>query len=639
MAAVLALLVTLEGWADDRGAGNREDVHVTVEQTEWGFDGKACAQTFVPLSVLLRNDSTAEFEGTLRLERLLRSETRIDAVIELPVYLGPVSSRWVQFCPFVAGDWELWQLSWKGGDGGPISVPTPTLGDRATVLLHDPELLPRPGGSLRRFSWDLFPSHVTALDGLRGVVLDRQPRWTGGRREAFFDWLRQGGRVYLLPDHSGQYPQFDGSLALLDRDLPSFRVGTGRVIRVAHSLEALDAETTSREILEDALSFRGAQPRGTVGGRGIFGEVRSLRLSRSATGRDWELLRHLQELSRYERHWIVIYLLVAGYILLLFPGCYALGRRARFGLVDPLGGRIGAEAPRRTGLAARWYERAFYAAFVGVTVLFSCGFARLGQLRADAAARIRTVATALQLGDGTYLVRQWSSAAVRVGGEYVLKHPGAGRLYTVWEEIEFVDGEITGGADAALVVRIPPAATRTFMHRSRASGVDIEFTVSRLTFEGDELSELTIETGPGFPAEPLRVLAWHRTRLFELRSVGSGWQLDLSSRTGGLSYLTEPDVLDSTPLVWRPAVLPRFGRTAAPEPSGPGDEERYLRLLPLLVGASLGLRETVEPARVDLGPDVVRLMVYAPVGEEFRATDARFTDQQGYVLYCFDLER
>lgn len=580
-----------------------ERAEITIEEVRWGFDGKAQAHTFVPLSVLVRNHTPGEFEGTLRLKKSLQFDKQIDAVVEREVYVGPLSSRWVQLVPFVFDEWEQWQLTWVGQESEPFNLPSPRVGERATVLVYDPDELQTSGGLLHRFPGDLFPGSVTALDGLRGVVLDQPPGWQGAPREAFLDWLRLGGRVYLLQDSQGNYPRFPDTLGVLNRPDERFPVGGGVVRRIPRTVAALDAELINREILHDepgqfntaewqqfrdSPTFQGTMPQ----------------LSRRGWDRDFDILERLQRLSRFRRSWIAIYGLAALYLLALFPGCYLLGRRLR---------------------GYHW----FYVGFLSMSGLFSVGFASLGRLGAADLARIRAVAVARQIDEGVYDVTGWSSAAVKIGGKYTIEHPGTGRLYCAGSEVESVPGRILCGPDGRLEADIPSAATRSVIHRTRATGPALGLRIEQIAVDAGELTQLAISTGPEFPDNPRAVFVWHRTRTYRLRPSGLLWQMSATTRQSGMTFLSDMG----------PAPT-RIGRRMTVL-GAPIDDELtdvdFDDLLQPLTGNSFGLNNTIDPQRVALEPDILRVFVYAPMPEPFQAQGDRFPDQLGCVLYAVDL--
>ncbi len=580
---------------------------VTIEETHWGFDGKACRGAFIPLSVLVRNNTASEFEGSLRLTKGLRLARQIGAPIEREVYLAPMTSRWVQFYPFIVDDWEEYRLSWGAGASRDehYDVPTPSLGERATVLLYDPRALAMSGGVLRRFDQDLFPPLVSALDGLRGLVMDEVPRWQAQRRKAFLDWLHAGGRLYLLHNDEGHFPRFSESLELLNRDEDSYRVGSGWVLRIPQSVRSLDMDFVKTTILTDPRIGNYDRAKWDRYRRSQGYAATAPQLVDSSWEGDTSLLRELQAASRFERNWLVIYGTALAWLLVLFPGCYLVGREARD-------------------------YRLFYAVFLASAVLFSVGFTFLGRLGGGELSRAHSVAIAHQLSEGIYDVTQWTSAAAKVGGEYTIQHEGTGRLYSTGDELEAVSGRIINGVDGRMEVDIPTASTRTVIHRARVMDAALEVKVLGVLLEGNQLDQLTLGIGPDFPKAPAALFVCYQGEFYEMRQLNDRLVLDAMSHKPGLALLSYNDALQASylsPWAWRQS-LEEDERDA---------EEVFKGLLRPLLGHSFGLRTTIDPLALMLGPDIVRLLVYAEMPPEFQITGDAFPDQWGYVLYVVDL--
>jgi hypothetical protein len=585
-------------------AAGDEQAAVAIERVQWGFDGKAQERTFVPLSVLLRNTSPLEFEGTLTLTKLVQTTKPIDAGIEQQVYLGPLSSRWVQFAPYVIGDWEQWRLNWKHDPQDHHDVPTPQVGEPATVLLYDPEDLQVAGGVLRRFPIPLFPVSVTATDGLRGIAMDRVPRWQGARRDAFLDWLRLGGRIYLLQDEQGRFPRFPESMAVLNGSGDRFMVGAGIVQRLGHSVRGLEPDFVKEQILSDPLlsplDERYQQYRQSPHFPGT-----ALSLSRRGWDRDTQMFLDLQSLSRFARQWWVIYLLSLVYLFTLFPICYRVGREAR---------------------DYRW----MYVVLLGNVIVFSWGFASLSRLGASELSRARSVAMARQLSDGLYDVTQWTCVGVRSAGDYTIAHEGTGRLYTTSQELERIDGRIVAGPSGRIELTIPPASTRSILHRSRLQAQPLGLSVLGSSADERGLAALSVEVGEGFPDSPDLILAAYQGVIYELRRVQDQLVLMPSSRKPLSTFLSE-----LTNLIISRVGFSAFSGRGSSEFSS--DDEIFDQMIRTLVGNSFGLADKVDLAKLTLPPDIVRIFVYAPQPETFRIEGEAIPDQKGHVMYCVDL--
>ncbi len=222
---------------------------IDVQQTVWGFDGQVVLQHFNLFSVLIDNPLANPFEGTIELRKLAMGGRPVDAVLIEPIYLAPLSSRWVQFYPYVKSDWEAWEVSWGSGGNSKMTPPTVRSGPRASILLEDPDAIPQSTGAIKRLPANLFPPHSTATDSLASVVLDHVPRWDPARQKSFLEWLRRGGRAYLLQNVDGKFPEFAGELGMLNGRRAKTRFGSGAVYRVERNRRLLDASFVERVIV------------------------------------------------------------------------------------------------------------------------------------------------------------------------------------------------------------------------------------------------------------------------------------------------------------------------------------------------------------------------------------------------------
>ncbi len=228
-------------------------------------------------------------------------------------------------------------------------------------------------------------------------------------------------------------------------------------------------------------------------------------------------------------------------------------------------------------------------------------------------------------------MKQWSSAAAKVGGEYTIAHSGTGRLYSTGQVIEAVNGRIINGVEGRLEVDIPVASTCTVVHRARVEGEPLSVSRLGISTEGDQLDELTLGVGPGFPRNPAAIFACYQGEFYEMRQIQDRLTLDLSSHKPGLAFLqsrTELQGAYSAPWLWRGPP------TVADERNG---EEIFKDMLRPLLGQSFGLRTTIDPQALMLGPEVVRLLVYTEMTKDLEVVGDQFPDQWGFVLYVIDI--
>jgi hypothetical protein len=588
-----ALMLASPAHGQDEDVPLAADGSVVIKHIEWGFDGKAVQRTFTPLSVLVQNNTAAPVSGTLKLTKHLQLNQRIDAEYVQTYYVSGFSSRWVQLTPYVIDDYETWTLSWGEARNQKAEIPTPRVGERATVLIHDPEAVQIAGGVLRRCDQAIFPVSVTGTDGLRGVVFDRPPDWQGAREQAFLDWLRRGGRVFLLEAPGGGPPRFSGDLAVLNQPDEQFRIGDGLVRRIALPAADIDFETAQSFILHDEQpdvpdSVRQATTASTFGN--TFG-----------WDSDRQLFIDLQQAARFHRHWWLIYLVVLLYLLALYPGCYLLGRRI-----------------------SDW--RLFYAGFLGVCLLFSTGFATLGQVGGGDFNRVRSVAVARQLDRGLYDVTQWSCLAAVNGDMYSIQHNGSGRLYSSCQELESVNGQVLF-SEGRFDVDLPPASTRTMLHRLRITGPELGIQIRDLQIDERGLAQFAVSVSPRLHART--AYAWHKGQIYELQQGPASNEWSSTNRgEAGITFLNG---------------YSDYWATANARWYGIEDEDQreldqvFQGMRRNLIGNSFNLQTQVRPEDVVLPDDRIRLFVYAPAPAEFNVLGERFPDQRGFVLYVVDL--
>lgn len=612
VAAVAMALGAAHAWAADEAG----PLVIREENVEWGFDGKTVRDSFVPLSVLIENTGAGPFEGTLTLTRSRGLGQQVGAVIERPLFLSGLSSQWVQFVPFVPDDGYQWTVSWGRGRSQRAELPSPRTGDAATVLLYDPENLSQPYVPLKRFREDLFPVSVTAADALRGVVTDHAPFWQGAREQAFLDWLRRGGRVYLLHGPSGEFPRFPSELALLNNPQERFPVGRGVVQRLPFRIQELDESLINRAILHDDRRERtqarreaerqriaGTPSPATPPGWGNSTIPNSLEAGAyyaDAWHQNRSIFFELEAAARYHRNWWVIYGVALLYLASMYPGCYLIGRRHPD-------------------------VRMFYAAYVGAAVLFGVAFRAVGQVGGANQDRIRSAAVAHEIDNGIFDVTQWSSVASVSGDVYDVRHAGTGRYYSTCQEIEAVQGAITAGSEAGMRVDIPSASTRTLLHRTRLARPSLVLNITRLEAEAGRLIAFSFAMPPQLDGDLLGGLCAYGNRIHLLNIAAGGATLKTRGEDFSFFLTSMGDPFRERPLRIVDDELDR------------SDEQRYRLLVRPLIGGSFRLGERFDPQNLTVPAGVVRVYLYAEMTDEFLATGDRFRDQTGYVLYVVDL--
>lgn len=592
-----------------------------VDQVQWGFDGKIVRERFNLLSVRIANRGTEAFDGDLQLRRA-RGFDPVDAPIIESVYLAPGTSRWVQFYPYISNpSFEVWTLGWGSGKKSRTELPQPNPESQGAVLLEAAGDFSLQTVAIKRMSEELFPSRSTACDALNAVVLDHEPRWNDAQQQAFLEWVRRGGHVHVLYDGTRKFPRFTGPLVELTGLGPRHALGAGVVHHHEFDRGALTESVVEREILR--VRSRRSDDEAAEG----VGQEKPANLpdqQANATFNfdldvDSSLLRDLRGLTRAEHNWVLIHLLAGVYLLLVFPGCWKLGQE-----------RVGD-------------YRLVFGSLLATIGLFSLLFLWIGSRGAGEATALDAIVVARPLDANRYDVVGWSNAFVVAGGDYTLTHDGQARIYGTGQSDEEVRGSIRNGAQAGLVVDMPPFSTRTLLHRAVVEAPQFSVTIreiatgmeSRAMSSVDPTQTLNrsrvvpvlrqlVISKAGAPLDrPIRLAAVYGPLLYQLTEQNDEYRL-----SGG----GEPV---ATALRTNQGFLSGFARGYAEQPT-----DRKSKLAAMFVPAvqrSLDALKTADLDDFDLATDRVRLLVYVDLPPEFRLKSDLITNQSGCCLYSIDL--
>ena len=382
-------------------------------------------QRFNLFSVLVDNPSANTYEGSIQLKKIVAGK-QVDASIVETVYLAPYSSRWVQFYPYIKSDWDNWEVSWgtsssAGQSGaGSFMPPTARAGKPAAVLLEDPDGIPQGAGAIKRLPDNLFPPLSTATDCLAAIVLDHLPRWDTARQRSFLEWLKRGGRVFLLQTDDGKPLEFGGELQSLNAAGAERRIGSGFVYRIDRTRRQLDLPFVETVVAGKWKPATGPTAEVVVVEAPVTGSAEDTNQSPAVgyqfSNFKWEvegtILTQLKRMSNPDHSWVLIFLLGLIYLGLLCPGCYAIGQK--------YGGD---------------YRKTF--GFLLATVaVFSVLFLFIGRRGYDEVTVVHSLAIARQQPGGTLDVTQWSNAFVVAGGDDTQSHAGTSRIYSSCQDHE-----------------------------------------------------------------------------------------------------------------------------------------------------------------------------------------------------------
>lgn len=581
-----------------------------IIDVRWGFDGKVVRHRFNVLSILVDNPLPDPFDGEFRLQKTINNSQDVDATLVEPVYVGPFARKWVQFYPYVGMDYESFALQEVNKDGhrAPrVSLPDPRRGWPARVLI-DPISSPALRGvPVKRFPDELFPPFVTATDGLQALLIDSVPNWAEPRRQAFLDWLYKGGTVYVLQTGSQRYPEFPATLKVLDSPLDETTYGAGRVYRVALTRQQLtkdsltnlfaslpkrlvvnyEGETTEISAVDDETQDEAAK------GTNFYSDSSDPLSSRS-------FLTSLKSMTRPHHNWPLLHLMFWIYIGLVFPGCWLLGRK---------------------------YSdyRVVYLALLATVGVFSVLFAIVGRRGYGEATAVNSTAIIQALPDEIADVSAWTNIFVTSGGDYEIRHPGEGVLYSTCNISEKVPGQILNGADANFLVDMPPFSSREFAYRARLPlplpkirradpDQDFRGIVQGLKFESDA----------DFPAQAESFVLLYGANFYTV--ARSGRQLTAGGVLGGAEgYLRigQNNNWDYGYRGWEDQEQPVL--------------QKYRELMIPLISRSLNIGSRGEAQAFGLAPNVARLIYFAPLPSELKIQNSYLGKQDGWGIYVLDL--
>ncbi|MBI5759913.1 MAG: hypothetical protein HZA46_15450 [Planctomycetales bacterium] len=591
---------------------------VDVDEVVWGFDGQVVKHRFNPVSILFSNPKPEAFEGAVRLRTATGPGNFTGAPVEELLYISPFSKKWVQFYPYNLSDHEQWSVSWGRRADQRFDLPQPKFGNPGRVILEDSQALTEQGGAMKRFPDNLFPPFVTATDGLHTVVLDHVPRWEESRRQAFLDWVRRGGTVHLLHTNADRYPEFSADLAAaLNAPVDTNHVGAGVVVRHPRTRSQLDREFVRTTIL-------GEKPESTESGANLSDaekeiaerqkkvqQAQQLQQQQQEQQEDYNLFDYrgdeiffdeLQTMTRPKHNWIVIHLMSFIYILVIFPGCFLIGRQ-------------------------RGDYRKTYAVLLATVAIFSVGFSVVGARGYGESTTVNAVAIAQDIGDGTWDVSQWSNAFVTRGDYFKLEHQGGGVLYSPCQQMEAVNGVIHNGTNGEFQVDIPPYSARNFAHRVKLKDDGWRYKLVEWDRSDDgQLTKLVLDPPGPLPDKLMPMHVLHR-RGFQSLTVSSG-RFELAGQHGDLAGFLR--VGQNQQYQYQQRGFPFATDERTPE-------QRYTQMTNPLIARSLSLGKTKDLAAFSLPDDRVRIFTYAPMPAGFATKGEWFGKQQGHVMFVQDV--
>ena len=584
-----------------------------VSDYKWGFNGKVAPHRFNVLSVLLNNPTPQPFDGNVLLRKSLGGAGTVDATLVEPVTLAPNSSKWVQFYPYIISEGgynsENWRVSYRGGS---YELPVPRVAKYQRVILDDPNSVSARGGAIKFHLPDnLFPPFVTATDALQLVAIDHVPRWEEARRQAFLDWVYLGGTVVVLHDASGKFPDFTGPLSVLKTPLEDQMYGAGRILQVPLTRPQFGEDELKQVCagLPKNHQAPNAEKTDDVVDHVDEAQLKQLQQNQSygvSEGTDPfksnSFLSQLKQMTKPSHNWVLLHLMFWVYIILIFPGCFLLGKK--------------------------WSDfRVVYAGLLGTVALFSLLFSYVGQRGYGEATAVHTVAIAKPLPGGQMDVSSWSNIFVTSGADYEIRHNAFGSLYSTCNEHEQVKGEINNGAEAVFKVDIPPFSNRELAARAKMPIEGPSLKITEIELNGNQLSRLEMAVS-GLKPEDVQKQYALIGNSFYLLSWKDG-KLVLSVETGNAASMLRIQEKQNQ-YSYPNRYSYDYGNQATVA-------DRYTQMFDLLLSRSMSVSRMQDAELFRLPPNTIRVFLYAKLPSEFAVQNKQLGNQEGRVLYCINL--
>lgn len=576
---------------------------IQVLDAKWGFDGFSRYKTFVPLRVVMKNPGPAK---TLRIQ-LTRADALNDQgeVLEQEVTISAETTRVIVLSPFVSDPGETWTLRWGLTEEESLPIKGQSADDGIVFISTKADLIHR-SGSLPVIDEDQFPTSVTALDALRVVFLDQEPRWTGARRKAFQEWLLKGGKVVVLNLPDGSTPKFANGFEYLNVTKQFTPYGVGTIQRMKLSPQQVTKTVLEKQILGRPLTAgdtttklkayeatRGNgywQPPVNVDGTPI------LSYSRDA------VLTELKELAGTRQRWGLIYLTVFVYV----------GWQWRIGW--------------RWGITEKQPGR-FYGWLVGLSLGFSLLFFVFGRVGAAGQDRVRSTVIARRITGGLYDVEGWSVLGTGLtGGEHVFAAPGSGQLYGGTESYGSTPLLIR---DGQMIADLSAFSTQKVAFRTRVEMPDIPVSLDSTAQEMFESKSAKVVVDPAYKTRVYAAVVVIGKQVYEY--TGKSGTLKPTENWGGTmhDWISPNSVRNAKRMSWRTSLLSWLFdfRTS---------DEIYMDAFVDTVANAFSVGPTVFPETFALPEGYARIMLYTDIPSELQLS-GDFPDQGGRMLYVTDV--
>ena len=470
----------------------RLDAGITAEQFFWGFDGRIATNRFNPVAIMFSNPSPEAFEGQISFQKTDGIGIPIGTPQVQHIFLGPYSHRWVQFYPYIRSSQEKWRCFWGRRKGESFIVTVPSKGAPAIVFFAaGNSMISSKRIRIKTFPEHLFPSSVSMTSNLKAVVLENMPEFTPVQNNAFLNWIKGGGTVYLLPDSGGSYPRFSGKLSTINSSENILKIESGKVEKLP---------TTITHISPASIGMSPPEVKKKDDKKNQHNDYYK------EAGTADELFRQLRTDVKTNHNWGLIAFITVIYILLIVVANFFIARKSRKPLKPLL-------------------------FFVLTVFVFSLIFAFIGRRGYGEKSQISSISYAKSLGDGNFDVAQWMNIFVTSGDDYRITHPAECNFYSTCQTMERVNGVTGNGIKGSFIVDIPLYSSKSLYHRAMMSAPKAKIKSVSLKSDGMTLQALKVTLDRGFPGKVEKGIAVCGEFLYDLDFSKSKKELSLTGNS------------------------------------------------------------------------------------------------------------
>ena len=250
------------------------------------------------------------------------------------------------------------------------------------------------------------------------------------------------------------------------------------------------------------------------------------------------------------------------------------------------------------------------------------GFHAVGSRGYGENTSVHSVAIATPATDGRMVINQWSNLFVTGGGIYEVKHLAEGLIYSSGQMQESVLGVAYNRPIGLMQTDVPSFSSRTILHTGVLKTAPLSPKIDEISVKKDELTNLKISLPDDQNWPTLQAGHFlYKKRLYRC-SVSEG-MLQKSGGSTTLQTMLQVENWNINQYYWNKKEY--------------SVGQLYDMSLDPLIAHDLGLKSDQERDEFSFDEDKVRVYLYAEMPEEYFAHKDISAQQDGRVLYTFDL--